>query len=93
MVIYVPDDAPLHQITLNDLPANWFLAGEKFYRRTRPIGDQWLLDNRYLILKVPSAIIRNEYNYLINPNHPAFDSVKLIATESFFFDDRIRKQK
>ncbi len=91
MVIYVPDGADIAQISSSDLPKDWHRAGEKYYRKTRPYGDQWAIENKFLVLKVPSAIVRNEFNYLINPNHHDFDVIKLITTESFFFDSRIKE--
>jgi len=90
MVIYIPDNATLVQISLRDLPIDWHKAGDKFYRKTRSKGDDWVAENKYLVLKVPSAIIKNEFNYLINPNHVDFDRIKLITIESFFFDSRIK---
>ncbi len=86
MVIHIPDDAPLVHLSLNELPSNWYKAGDKYYRKTRSFGDDWAAENKYLVLKVPSVIIKNEFNYLINPNHVDFDRIKLITIESFFFD-------
>ncbi len=40
-------------------------------------GDEWLLQKRALVLKVPSA---SDSNYLINPNHPKFDAVSIIRS-------------
>jgi RES domain-containing protein len=34
------------------------------------LGDAWVREERSLVLKVPSAVVPSEYNYLINPNHP-----------------------
>ena len=92
MVIYIPDGIDMAQITNADLPRDWHMAGEKYYRKTRPEGDKWVQENKYLVCKVPSAIIRNEFNYLINPAHPDFKKIKLISTEAFFFDSRIKNR-
>jgi RES domain-containing protein len=43
------------------------------------------------VLKVPSAIIASEANYLINTSHPDFEQVKLLGTEDFVFDPRIKQ--
>lgn len=56
---------------------------------SRETGDQWLQDKRSLMLRVPSVIVRNESNYLINPNHPEAEAVKIINIEPFEFDSRL----
>jgi RES domain-containing protein len=52
------------------------------------MAADWLNGATTAILKVPSAIIKKEYNYLINPQHPDFKSIKLTGTEDFSFDIR-----
>lgn len=56
---------------------------------TKIIGDKFIDKNKYLVMKVPSAIIQDEFNYLINPNHKNFLRVKLIKIEEFKFDKRL----
>ena len=55
------------------------------------IGNDFVNDNKYLLLKIPSAVIKGDYNILINPNHKLFHKVKVINTEKFPFDHRIFK--
>ncbi len=55
------------------------------------IGDNWLRENSSLLLKVPSVVIHEEMNYLINPNHKDFNKVKLTEMKLFRFDDRLAK--
>ncbi len=43
---------------------------------TQFIGNCWVEGEGSAVLKVPSAIIPNEFNYLLNPAHPEFDRVK-----------------
>ncbi len=57
MVIYVPDDSTLVQISMSDLPIDWYKSGDRYYNLRRPYGDEWISANKELILKVPSAII------------------------------------
>jgi RES domain-containing protein len=61
------DDASVH--SLNVLPEAWnkYPPG----RKTREIGDAWVKDLKSLVLKVPSAVVREEFIYVINPLHPA----------------------
>src|SRR5688572_3384810 len=71
MVISIADDDFLvKQIHLSDLPANWrTLAG---YAALQQIGSDWYTSQESLVLKVPSAVIVQEYNYVINTEHPHF---------------------
>jgi RES domain-containing protein len=60
------------------------------YPITQQIGDKWLRDGRSAILKVPSAIIDLEYNYLINPDHPDFSKIEIASISDFTFDPRLK---
>lgn len=50
------------------------------------IGDNWIDAGRSLVLKVPSVIIPSESNFLINPAHPDFASLRIDPPEPFVFD-------
>jgi len=52
-------------------------------------GDDFLRKREYLMLKVPSAIVPTEHNYLLNPLHPDMKKVKIIKKEPFEFDSRL----
>ncbi len=87
VVIEIPDDVSITVVKEDQLP-NWtdFAA----YSDCQKIGDQWVNDNDTLVLKAPSAIIQKEYNYLLNVNHPQMSKVKILGTEDFQFDSRIK---
>lgn len=88
MVIYVPDNLYIETLNANLLPEQWY---ESVYTSAcRQAGDDWLNQQQSSVLKVPSAIIPNEYNYLLNPLHSDFEKIRLIATEDFRFDMRIK---
>ncbi len=53
-------------------------------------GDAWLASRRSLLLIVPSVIVPQETNILINPRHPDADQIKIIKTTKFVYDGRIR---
>ena len=88
MVIEVPDTVVVETIALEVLPANWFDYQQ--YNICQQLGGEWLNHSRSAVLRVPSAIIPNEWNYLLNPAHPDFSKVQLIRTEPFAFDPRIK---
>lgn len=56
---------------------------------TQTEGDNFIRKNKTLALKVPSAIVQGDYNYLINPVHKDIGSVKIISSEPFAFDKRL----
>jgi RES domain-containing protein len=86
MKIEIPDNfvTPLANLTLK---ANW--QHDPGYSRF--IGDSFLSSKKSLLLKVPSAIIPEEYNVLINPLHPEIKKVKIADASPFQFDTRLFK--
>ncbi len=50
------------------------------------IGDDWKRKGLDLILKVPSVVVKNEWNFLLNPNHVDFVGVRVISIEEYIFD-------
>ncbi len=56
---------------------------------TKFMGDEFIKQNQSLLLKVPSAVIHEEHNFLINPMHPDFKKVKIAKTKSFWPDKRL----
>lgn len=89
MVIYLPDSIKQETISKSVLPATWYHADAIGYNICQEIGDNWVSENKSAILKVPSSIINNEFNFVINPNHPDFKLIRLIEEEPFLFDFRI----
>ncbi|MFN8244607.1 MAG: RES family NAD+ phosphorylase [Ferruginibacter sp.] len=82
--ISIPDEVPAHEIKLSKLKPAW--KHDEEY--TAFIGDEFLRQNEALFLKVPSAVIPEENNYIINPLHRDFPKVKLIKAKPFTFDKR-----
>jgi RES domain-containing protein len=85
--IEVPDDASSDQIGVDDLPKAWNEVED--HPACASFGDLWIRDGRALVLRVPSALIPNESNYLINPRHPDAARVRIVAVHSFSFDPRL----
>ena len=85
--IFVDDDSSMEHIAANELPSNWNLYPPTL--ATQTIGNQFIIQSKSLILRVPSAVVQGDYNYLLNPNHPQFKKVKIVSTEIFTFDDRL----
>lgn len=68
-------------------PLNWreFPAPAE----TRRFGDDWAADGSSAALRVPSAVVPGEFNYLLNPAHPDFAQISRGRPERFAFDSRL----
>lgn len=79
-----PDHLPITEI--KELPERW----NRFphINKTTAIGSDFCKKNG-LCLKVPSAVINSEYNYLLNPNHASFDEIKVKDCRPMLFDHRL----
>lgn len=89
MVVSIEDDDSLiKQIKIKDLPTDWNKLSA--YPELQKIGSEWYETEESLILKVPSVIITQEYNFVINTKHPLFPTkVKFIRQEDYFWDSRL----
>ena len=56
---------------------------------TQKMGDKFLKENKFLTMKVPSAEVQGEFNYIINPRNINFNKVQIKKVEKFTFDDRL----
>lgn len=88
IAIDVPEKITTTIIDVNSLPENWKEVERKSY--TQKIGDDWYAKQATLLLRVPSAIISKEVNYIINTKHPDFSKVFIGEIDSFMFDRRIK---
>jgi RES domain-containing protein len=86
-IIYIPDNISIENFS-GFYNSDW--AELENYHQCQLIGDEWIKSQRTCILRVPSAIIKNEYNYLINPQHPDIHRIKIIELEDFEFDMRLK---
>lgn len=89
VTIDIPDSASVKTLHIQDLPANW--NSNPISALTQRIGNKFLSGQKELVLKAPSAIIQDEWNYTLNPIHKDFQKVKVISTEPFAFDTRLFK--
>ena len=89
ITIFIPDNISIQKLNISDLPTNWNTFPHP--STTQTIGDQFIADNKFCVLQIPSAVTQGDYNLLINPNHPDFKRIKIIATDKFPFDKRLFK--
>jgi RES domain-containing protein len=86
--IEVPEDAPSYSLKEKDLPAHWatYPPPIKLYEALEDL----VRDNRFLIIRVPSAVGEGECNVLINPGQSGFKEVHIREIRDYPFDERIR---
>jgi len=53
------------------------------------IGDDWLADAKSAILRVPSVVVPDEWNYLLNPAHPEYRKITVGSKKPVRFDPRL----
>lgn len=54
----------------------------------RGYGDRWLHAGESCVLRVPSRVVMEEFNYLINPVHPSFAEIEA-SSEPHQVDPRL----
>jgi len=86
--IEIPDNITILEVELKDLPDDW--DAKPPIITTQTIGDDFVHDNEAAILKVPSSIVPQEFNYLINPNHTDASKIKVMNKTRMSFDRRFQ---
>jgi RES domain-containing protein len=81
------DNSLVEVIDPATLPANWRRSPAP--AALQEIGDQWATEQRSVVLQVPSTIVPNESNFLLNPAHPDFAQVDIGPPSPFPFDQRL----
>ncbi|HTW70375.1 MAG TPA: RES domain-containing protein [Acetobacteraceae bacterium] len=82
----LPDDYLLLTIDLHDLPTEEVVD---LPADPAAFGDAWLRDQRSAVLQVPSLIVPESPNLLLNPAHPDAAHASIIARRRFVFDRRL----
>lgn len=85
ITLEAPDDFELFDVSL--LPADWTTSPDDY--NLKLLGNRFLSENKNLLLKVPSSIVVEEYNYLANPFNPAAAGLKILDIQPFSFDGRL----
>lgn len=79
VTVHLPDDASI--LHLRRSPVSW--------EESRNWGDEWVRSLSSLSLPVPSAVVPQDRNFLLNPNHPDMARVTVISQDMFRFDPRL----
>lgn len=85
----IPEDVAMEVLDPASLPKNWNASPP--IEATMEIGTAWLAESRSAILRLPSAMIEGEFNFLRNPQHSDFRRVAVSKPMPFSFDSRLFK--
>lgn len=85
--IEIPDQINIQNIQPEVLVEGW--NGFPYCNETMNFGTSFLRKKEFLALKVPSAIIQDEYNIILNPLHPDIQACNVVESTPFSFDRRI----
>lgn len=77
----------MERLPRQQLPTNWRCYAQP--RSTQLLGRDWLESRRSLVLAVPSSVVVDQLNYLINPEHPHFSEMIVSKPHSYRFDRRL----
>jgi RES domain-containing protein len=80
-----PDTLSLEEIKPDALPSNWV----EDIALTQNVGDGWLSETGSLLLKVPSALVPETWNVLVNPRHGEANLLKVTMRYEHPFDARL----
>jgi RES domain-containing protein len=89
--IVIADDIIPKRISISDLPSNW--RDYPAPLELADIGTKWARKKETLLLRVPSAIVHQEFNILINPLHPDIRRVKISHIEDYRINHRLLREK
>jgi len=85
------DDAMIYQLRDAKHPVSWQMLDDLENKR---MGDKWMLEKKYLAIKVRSAVNPSEYNFLLNPLYPGYhDRVKIHSVELLKTDARLGRNR
>jgi len=85
--LYIPDGLAVKKINAENLKDKWY--GDFEYSQF--IGSEFLRSGKEAIMKIPSAVIREENNFLLNPAHTDFKKITVKEVTAFDFDIRLLK--
>ena len=83
----IPDTLLVTQIDLATLSPHWNAL--TLQPGTQQIGTQWVLTGNSAVLRVPSVVIPQESNYVLNPHHAQFAAITWSPPAPFSLDPRL----
>ena len=87
--VEMPDDIPMKKIEKKALPDAW--ANEIYDPYTQELGTKWAMSMTTAVLRVPSVISGEDYNYILNPQHKDYSLIKINKPVQISIDHRIKE--
>jgi len=88
MEIDIPGKLVIENHTPDSLPVGWNDLPPR--KVSQQFGDDFIRRAETAVMRVPSCIVPNEFNFLINPTHPDARKIKVVESKPFSFDRRLR---
>lgn len=88
--VTIPTSLKIEHIELKDLPDGWREPAAREHLRS--MGADWIKSGSSAVLAVPSAVVPQETNYLLNPLHPAISKLKIGDAQEFITDLRLPRK-
>lgn len=89
ITITIPDEIEITKVGEEDLPEDWKEFPHPI--STQRVGNDFVSENKYCVLLIPSVVTQGDFNVLINPYHKDFSKITISKIEKFPFDRRIFK--
>ncbi len=86
MPVFIPERLIAH-IDEKELPPGW--TNPTTHAVTRTIGDRWIDSGQSAVLQVPSATVRGDSNFIVNPEHDDIDDIETGPVSDFRYDARL----
>ena len=81
LLLRIEVPATLKREVITSLPAE--------NQASRQLGDEWLAGRNTAVLQVPSVLVPDQWNLLLNPEYPLFDAIQCVEHIPFAYDSRL----
>lgn len=88
--IEIPNSVSIREISPKGSPEGWDAIPSRPV--SQYIGDEFVTDNKFAVLRVPSVVVKGDFNYIINPAHPDFKKIRIAGSSLFPFDPRVLRK-
>lgn len=89
LTLKIPEELHSSVHVLSNLKKEWMLD----YEYCKYIGTHFLAEKKFLFLQCPSAVIGQEWNFVINPLHAEFNNLSIVSADDYLFDERLFKKQ
>jgi len=87
VTVDIPEQLIVYQPEIALLPSGW--DEFPYNEASQLFGRDFLLKKDECVMKVPSAVVKGDNNYLINPSHQDFNRIRIVDACDFILDRRL----